>query len=89
MNRLLLALLALLTGLVAPVAPVQARIGSAEVGAVESMQLAGKVCAAVASGNEAPACRIDRRDRATARTRPVRPRVFIPSVYFGPDRAFE
>lgn len=92
MNRILLALLALFTGLVAPVAPVQARMGgagSAEVGAVESLTLAAKACSAIAVANEPPACRIERCNKATGRVRPQRPRVFIPTVQFGADRAFE
>lgn len=92
MNRILLALLALFTGLVAPVAPAQARMGgtgSAEVGAVESLALAAKVCCPSAAVNDPPACRSERRDKATGRGRTVRPRVYIPTVLFGPDRAFE
>ncbi|MEQ1542666.1 MAG: hypothetical protein HOO94_07325 [Novosphingobium sp.] len=92
MNRILLALLALFTGLVAPVAPAQARMGgagSAEVGAVESLALAAKACSAAAVVNETPACRTERCSKATGRVRPQRPRVFIPTVLFGADRAFE
>ncbi|MDE2437301.1 MAG: hypothetical protein KGM49_13680 [Sphingomonadales bacterium] len=92
MNRLVLALLALFAGLVAPVAPAQARLGgagSAEVGALESLDVVAKVCAASAVSCDARADLLDWRDKTLGRVRVLRPRVFIPSVYFGPDRAIE
>ncbi|MFM5885913.1 MAG: hypothetical protein ACKOQ3_11445 [Novosphingobium sp.] len=92
MNRLVIALLALLAGLVAPVAPAHARLGSgtnAEAGAVESVERVSRICTIAASVVDVPACRTDRRDKPAGRVRSARPRVFIPTVYFGPDRALE
>ncbi len=91
MNRFILALLALLAGLVAPVAPANARMngnGSTEIGTVERIGTAVRACSAPVASAEQPACRVARRDRRADR-RPVRSRVFIPSVLFGPDRALE
>jgi hypothetical protein len=90
MNRLLLAFLALLTGLVTQVSPAQARLGAAsetEIGALERVHAATPSAAALAA-IDGPAARQDRRDGQ--RPRPVpRPQVFVPTVLFGPDRAFE
>lgn len=90
MNRFVLALLALLTGLVAPVAPAQARMGGgAQVGAVESLNQAAKACSTAATTGEVAVCRTEKRDRTVAKTRPVRSRIVIPTVFFGVDRALE
>jgi hypothetical protein len=91
MNRLLLALLALLTGLTLQAAPVHARMttgSETEVNASDSSR--GTVRGATAQSTQAPISRAERRDRDTSRGKPLgRPRVYIPSVQFGPDRAFE
>ncbi|MBS0481153.1 MAG: hypothetical protein JSR96_03190 [Proteobacteria bacterium] len=92
MNRFVLALLALLAGLVAPVAPAQARMGgagSAEVGAIESLDLTCRACAVVAVPGSSPALLVDSRGKTAGKARAPRPRVYIPTVYFGADRAFE
>mgnify|MGYP000151953244 CR=1 FL=1 len=91
MNRLLLALLALLTGLAAQVSPAQARLSGAsdtEIGAVEGMRSAART-ALPAQSISAPVVRQERREQEAARSKPVRSRVYIPSVLFGVDRAFE
>jgi hypothetical protein len=91
MNRLLLALLALFAGLVTQSTPVQARMLSGD-----AMQIgAASDCRNVrpspspSAEPETPVLRQARRERDTARPRALRPRVFIPSVLFGADRAFE
>ncbi|WP_296678260.1 hypothetical protein [Novosphingobium sp.] len=92
MNRIFLALLALFAGIVAPVAPAHARMngtGSAEIGAVERIETAARVCTATIAATEQPSCRIVRREKSANRSRGVRSRVYIPSVYFGVDRALE
>ena len=90
MNRFLLAMLALLTGLVTQVAPAQARLGAqgdTEIGSLEQFRAAKPAANAIAAV-DAPVARQDRRE--TQRPRPVpRPQVFVPTVLFGPDRAFE
>jgi len=92
MNRLLLAMLALLTGLVTQVTPAYARMspsGETEIGAPESIGVAKSAAGTIVAA-DIPAARQERRDRDAQRPRPItRPRVFIPSVLFGPDRAFE
>jgi hypothetical protein len=91
MNRLLLAMLALLTGLVTQVAPAQARMGSGEteIGSIEQVRT-GKPAAGATQAAEQPTTRQERRDREAQRPRTIpRPRVFIPSVLFGADRAYE
>lgn len=91
MNRILLAILALLTGLAAQVSPVQARMGGGsetEIGAVEGVRSASRSTAPTQSIS-APAVRQERREQEATRVRPMRSRVFIPSVLFGPDRALE
>lgn len=91
MTRLILALLALLTGLAAQVAPAQARmgcVGEAEIGSVELARGAAKATARQASASELPGPSAPRRER-DPRIRTIRPAIFIPSVQFGPDRAFE
>ncbi len=92
MNRILLALLALLTGMMTQVTPAQARMGGGsdtEIGAVESVRGAARPAAAATQAIAAPLARQERRDREATRVRPVRARIFIPSVLFGPDRALE
>ncbi len=91
MNRIVLALLALFAGLAAQATPAQARMsgsGDTEIGAVDSARGA-RPSAPQASSVDAPVVRQERRDRDGERVRPVRPAVFIPSVLFGVDRAFE
>lgn len=91
MNRILLALLALFAGLAAQAAPAQARIGGGdtEIGSVESTRGSARGQAAQSASVDAPAARHDRRERDGARVRTSRPTVYIPSVLFGADRAFE
>lgn len=91
MNRLLLALLALLTGLAAQVSPAQARMSGAsdtEIGTVEGLRNTARP-ALPAQSIAAPVVRQERREQEASRSRPVRVRVYIPSVLFGPDRAIE
>lgn len=91
MNRFILALLALFAGLAAQATPAQARMngaGDTEIGAVDSTRGA-RPAAAQSASVAAPVVRQERRDREADRIRPVRPPVFIPSVLFGADRAFE
>lgn len=91
MNRLLLALLALLTGLAAQVSPAQARMSGTsdtEIGTVEGLRSAAR-SALPAQSIAAPVVRQERREQEASRARPVRVRVYIPSVLFGPDRAIE
>lgn len=91
MNRLLLALLALLTGLAAQVSPAHARMSGAsdtEIGTVEGLRSTARP-ALPAQSIAAPVVRQERREQEAARSRPVRVRVYIPSVLFGPDRAIE
>jgi hypothetical protein len=92
MNRLFLALLALLTGLAAQVTPAQARMssgGEIELGSYEQVR-SNKPATGATAAAETPAIRQERREREAQRQRSVmRPRVFIPSVLFGADRAFE
>ncbi len=91
MNRILIAFLALLTGLIMPVTPVQARIAGndTEIGAVEAGRVGARTVVSNQQGVMAPVVRQDRRDREAAKSRPIRPRVYIPSVLFGTDRALE
>ena len=91
MNRFILALLALLTGLAAQVSPAQARmcgVSETEIGSVDCTRVAPKAAASSSGGSEA-AARQDRPNREQPRIRPGAPRVYIPSVQFGADRAFE
>lgn len=91
MNRLLLTLLALLTGLTLQAAPVHARMATGtetEVNVSDSSR--GVARGATAQSSQAPISKGERRDRDSSRGKPMgRPRVYIPSVQFGPDRAFE
>lgn len=91
MNRILLALLALFAGIAAQAAPAQARIGGGdtEIGSVESARGSTRSQAAQSASADAPANRQERRDRESGRVQPSRPTVYIPSVLFGADRAFE
>ncbi|HVR91695.1 MAG TPA: hypothetical protein VHG29_11465 [Novosphingobium sp.] len=91
MNRFILALLALLTGLAAQVSPAQARmcgVSEAEVGSIECTRSSPRATSSQGTSTEATA-RQDRPSREQPRIRPSAPRVFIPSVQFGADRAFE
>lgn len=92
MNRFILALLALFAGLAAQATPAMARMGSGgetEIGAVDSGRGGSRSAAQQSTSLEAPVVRQERRDREGGRVRPARPAVFIPSVLFGVDRAFE
>lgn len=92
MNRLLLALLALLTGLTAQAAPASARLcggGDVEVAASECDRGGAAVKGAQAQSSEGSAARVERRERGSQRARPAQSRVYIPTVQFGADRAFE
>lgn len=92
MNRLFLALLALLTGLAAQGTPVQARMnsgGEIELGSYEQVRSSRPTTSATTAA-QTPAIRQERREREAQRQRAVmRLRVFIPSVLFGADRAYE
>ncbi len=92
MTRVLLALLALLTGLTVQAAPAQARLCGAadtELSASACERGAAAIKGAQAQASEGTAARAERREREIQRARPAGPKVFIPSVQFGPDRAFE
>lgn len=92
MNRFILALLALLTGLAAQIAPAEARmsgLSTTEIGAVEDARGIARGSAGQSTSIELPLPAHDRRDRDVFRPRPLRPKVYIPSVQFGADRALE
>lgn len=92
MNRLFLTFLALLAGFVTQVSPAQARLCGAsdiEIGAVEPGRVGVRSAACQSAVTDAPAARQERGGRETSRVRPSRPRVYIPSVLFGADRAYE
>ena len=92
MNRFLIAMLALLTGLVTQVAPAQARLaggGETEIGSIEQIRSAKPAAGPIAAADQS-ATRQDRREREAQRPRAVlRPRVFVPTVLYGADRAYE
>jgi len=80
MTRILLAILALMTGLVAQAGPAQARMNGAaetEIGASDNSRSAARTSATQGQPIDAQ------------RVRPARGRVFIPSVLLGVDRALE
>lgn len=92
MNRFLLALLALFTGLTVQAAPASARLcgaGDTELTATACERAGAAIKGAQTQASEGTAARTERREREIQRTRPIGPKVFIPSVQFGPDRAFE
>lgn len=92
MNRLLLTLLALLTGLAAQIAPAEARmsgVGQTEIGAVEAARSGARAAPGQPSAIDAPVTQRERRERESTRVRPVRSKVYIPSVQYGVDRALE
>ena len=92
MNRFLLTLLALLTGLAAQIAPAEARmsgLNTTEIGAVEEARSISRSSVGQSSAAEGPITTPLPRERDIFRPRPVRPKVFIPSVQFGADRALE
>ena len=92
MNRIFLAILALLAGLAAEATPVFARMagaGETEIGTTEAGRGSARPSAVQASPIEAPVTRQERRDRDSVRMRPTAPRIFIPSVQLGVDRAHE
>ncbi len=92
MKRILLALLALMTGLVAQAGPVQARMNGGadtEIGVSEGSRGTARPSPAQTQAIDAPAAQKERRERQAVRIRPGRGQVYIPSVLFGPDRALE
>lgn len=92
MKRILLALLALMTGLVAQAGPVQARMsGNAdtEIGVADGTRGTARPAQTQTQTVDAPVVRKELRERQAARIKPSRSRVYIPSVLFGPDRALE
>ncbi len=91
MNRLLLALLALFAGLATQIAPAQARLpggDAVQIGCAENCRNV-RPSPSPSAEPESPVLRQAKRERDSGRSRPLRPRVYIPSVLFGPDRAFE
>jgi hypothetical protein len=91
MNRFILALVALLTGLAAQATPASARmcgVSETEIGAVDCTRGSPKAAASPSSTTPSGA-RTDRPVREQPRFRPGSSRVYIPSVQFGADRAFE
>jgi hypothetical protein len=91
MNRLLLALLALFAGLATQIAPAQARVLGGDITQVGSAADCRNVRPSPSPSAEpdSPVLRQAKRERDAARPKPLRPRVFIPSVLFGADRAYE
>ncbi|MCZ8171188.1 MAG: hypothetical protein ACK442_12920 [Novosphingobium sp.] len=92
MNRILLALLALMTGLIAQAGPVQARMsGTAdtEIGVADASRGTARPAPVQTQSIDAPAAQKERRERQSMRVRPSKGRVYIPSVLFGADRAYE
>ena len=90
MNRFILALLALLSGLAVQATPASARmcgVSDTEIGSVDCTRISPKAIATQGGGTAIP--RQSRQARPEPRVRPLFPRVYIPSVQFGPDRAFE
>jgi hypothetical protein len=91
MNRLLLALLALFAGLATQIAPAQARAAggdAAQVGAAAVCRNARPSPSSIAEPELPQRCETaTRRDAALPMS--LRPRVPVPAVLFGPDRAFE
>ncbi|MCB2057921.1 MAG: hypothetical protein H6916_08970 [Novosphingobium sp.] len=90
MNRIFLAILALFAGFAAQVSPASARISGVdtEIGAVECRQGVRCIAPKTDSGSS-PAPRPERRPRECVQNRLPRSPVYIPSVLFGVDRAFE
>ncbi len=91
MIRFLLTLLAFMTGLAAIAPEAEARncgLGTAEVGAVESLPSGDRV-AVRQQGIVAPVARSTGNTRQTGCPRQPRRPVYVPTVQFGPDRAFE
>ena len=92
MKRIVLALLALMTGLVAQAGPVQARMNGGadtEIGVADGSRGATRPSSVQIQAVDAPAAQKQRRERQASRIRPSRGQVYIPSVLFGPDRALE
>ena len=92
MTRFLLTLLALLTGLVATGGVAEARIGGAagtEIGAVEGERPGARSQAGQPCVTETPTTQRDPRERDGGKAQPSRPKVYIPTVQFQIDRAFE
>ena len=92
MKRILLALLAIMTGLVAQAGPVQARMnGSAdtEIGVADGTRGSARPSQTQSQTLDPPAVPKERRERQATRIRPPRGGVYIPSVLYGPDRALE
>jgi hypothetical protein len=91
MNRLLLALLALFAGLVTQTTPAQARMLSGDATQIGTSADCRNVrpSPSPSAEPETPVLRQARREREAARPKALRPRVFIPSVLFGADRAYE
>jgi hypothetical protein len=91
MNRLLLALLALFAGLVTQTAPAQARmlgVDATQIGTATGCRNV-RPSPSPSAEPESPVIRQAKRERDAPRPRAMRPRVFIPSVLFGADRAYE
>jgi hypothetical protein len=92
MTRILLAILALMTGLVAQAGPAQARmngVAETEIGASDNSRSAARTSATQGQPIDAPVAQKERRERDAQRVRPARGCVFIPSVLLGVDRALE
>lgn len=91
MIRFLLTLLAFVSGLSAIGPAAEARVcglGGAEVGAVEAVSAADRV-AARQQGASTPRARRDGIAPATGCRKAAHQTILIPTVQFGPDRAFE
>ncbi len=91
MNRILLALLALFAGLATQSAPAHARLLSGDATQIGTAADCRNVRPSPSPSAEpdTPVLRQAKRERDAVRPKPLRPRVFIPSVLFGADRAFE
>lgn len=92
MKRILLALLALMTGLIAQAGPVQARIGGAADTEIGMSSVVGRTTYASAAQIQmvfAPALQIERRQRHAMQLPLSQGLVAAPAVLVGPDRALE
>jgi hypothetical protein len=92
MKRILLALLALMTGLVAQAGPVQARVGGAadtEIGMSSVVRGTTYVSAAQTQMVFAPTVQIERRQRHALQVPLSQGLLATPAVLVGPDRALE
>jgi hypothetical protein len=90
MLRKLLTLLAIITGLAAIQAPAHARISSIDDVRFEASAETGNQCSALVGGQLAePKKRLEKDADEVKICRRVRVSIVVPTVYLGPDRAYE